>query len=57
MPEISVIIATYNRANTLSMAIRSVLNQTLKDFEIIIVDDSTNAAAEEAICKLSEDIF
>lgn len=41
MPQISVIIPTYNRANLLSRAINSVLRQTFSDFELIVVDDSS----------------
>ncbi len=36
---VSVVLPTYNRAETLERAIASVLNQTFTDFELIIVDD------------------
>lgn len=39
---VSVIIATYRRDNSLKRAIESVLNQTYKDIEIIVVDDNAN---------------
>lgn len=39
---ISVIIPTYNRSTTLERAINSVVNQTYKNIEIIIVDDNAN---------------
>lgn len=36
---ISVIIPTYNRSSTIKRAILSVLNQTYKDLELLIIDD------------------
>ncbi|MBN1870656.1 MAG: glycosyltransferase family 2 protein, partial [Candidatus Omnitrophica bacterium] len=41
MNNISVIIAAYNNASYLKEAINSVLNQTYKDFEVIVVDDGS----------------
>ena len=38
---ISVIIPTYNRAGTLLAAAQSVLQQTYRDIELIIVDDGS----------------
>lgn len=46
-PLISVIMSTYNRANFLPDAIHSILNQTIKNFEFIIVNDgSTDGTAD-----------
>jgi len=41
IPEISVIITLYNQVNCFFKALRSVQNQTLKNIEIIIVDDGS----------------
>ena len=38
-PTVSVLITTYNRANLLPRAIRSVLGQSFKDLELVIIDD------------------
>ncbi len=42
--KVSVIIPTYLRTISLSKAIESVLNQTFQEFEIIVVNDSSNEA-------------
>jgi len=45
--DISVIIPTYNRKNTLPRAVESVLNQTYKPVEIIVVDDGSTDGTKE----------
>jgi glycosyltransferase involved in cell wall biosynthesis len=41
MPNISIVIPVFNTEKYIAKAINSVLNQTFKDFELIIVDDAS----------------
>ena len=54
-PTVSVIIPTYNRAHLIGRAIQSVLNQTYRDFEIIVVDDGSTDNTEEVIKSFSDE--
>ncbi len=47
--KVSVIIPTYNRKHTLSRAIESIISQTIKPLEIIIVDDGSDDGTREWI--------
>lgn len=49
MPFVSVIIPTYNRAAVLERAISSVLDQSFKDFELIVVDDGSTDSTSEVV--------
>jgi len=48
-PKISVIVPVYNTAQYLSKCLDSILNQTLKDIEIIIVNDGSKDNSQEII--------
>lgn len=48
---VSVIIDNYNYEKFISEAIESVLNQTYKDYEIIIVDDGSTDSSKDVILK------
>jgi len=47
---VSVVITTYNRETYLDSAIQSVVNQTYKNIEIIVVDDGSKSNYAEKIC-------
>ena len=47
--KVSVVIPTYNRKHTLTRAIESILTQTIKPLEIIIVDDGSDDGTREWI--------
>nr|WP_295929692.1 glycosyltransferase family 2 protein [uncultured Dyadobacter sp.] len=48
-PVISIITATYNRSNILVYSIQSVLNQTFKDWELIVVGDCCTDDTEAVV--------
>lgn len=48
-PKVSVIVTTYNRANIVVETIDSILNQTFRDFELIIVDNESTDDTEKVV--------
>lgn len=54
MPKVSVVIPTHNRPVFLTKAIRSVLEQTYQDVEIIVVDDASNEETARVLERLQD---
>lgn len=54
-PLVSVIMPTYNHAKFIGKAIDSVLNQTYKDLELIIVDNYSEDDTEEIVASYKDD--
>ena len=53
--KISIVMASYNYASIIGEAIESVINQTYKDWELIIVDDGSTDNSVEVIKKYLSD--
>lgn len=54
-PRVSVIIPVYNRAFLIRRALQSVLNQTYRDFEIIVVNDGSTDNLEDTVKSFKDD--
>lgn len=52
----SIIIAAYNIEDYIEKSIKSVLSQTFKDYELIVVDDNSTDSTREKIEKFGNDI-
>ncbi|MBK7498363.1 MAG: glycosyltransferase [Ignavibacteriales bacterium] len=51
---ISVLMTSYNCASYIRQAVQSILNQTYKDLELVIIDDGSNDNTEEIISAFSD---
>ncbi len=56
MPKVSVVIPTHNRANYIAHAVESVLDQTFRDYEIIVINDGSTDNTQEVLKKFEDKI-
>jgi len=54
-PKVSIILPSYNRAGLIMETIESILNQTYKNWELIIIDDGSNDNTEEIISQIKDE--
>lgn len=54
MARVSVIISTYNRKDLLKKAIKSVLDQSMRDFECIVVDDCSTQDVQSLVSSFGD---
>jgi glycosyltransferase involved in cell wall biosynthesis len=55
-PSVSIVIPTYNRAHCVARAVESILAQTFRDFEVIVVDDGSEDDTAEVLAKFGDRI-
>lgn len=55
MPQVSVIIPTFNRKRLVVQAIESVCRQTLTDVEILVVDDGSSDETQRTVAAMQDD--
>jgi glycosyltransferase involved in cell wall biosynthesis len=53
-PAVSVVLPTYNREAVVGRAIESVLNQTFRDLELIVVDDGSRDGTVDAVSRVED---
>ena len=54
MPLVSIVIPTYNRADLIGETIQSVIDQTYKNWELIIVDDGSSDQTDEVVQRFAD---
>ncbi|WP_436906601.1 glycosyltransferase [Halosimplex marinum] len=54
-PTVSVVLPTYDRCETIGRAVRSVLEQTVEDLELIVVDGGSTDGTERVVGEIDDD--
>ncbi|MEH6938358.1 glycosyltransferase [Bacillus sp. JJ664] len=54
MPKVSVLMSVYNGEKFLAEAVKSILNQTFKDFEFVIIDDGSTDRSLQILQQFSD---
>lgn len=54
IPTVSVVLPTYNRGRTLARAVRSILQQSYEDFELLVVDDGSTDDTKAVVAAIED---
>lgn len=54
MPAVSVVMPVYNAESTVAFAVRSILNQTLADLQLVVVDDGSTDCSAEVVSAITD---
>ena len=54
MPEVSVVLPVFNGARTIARAVRSILDQTLREIELIVLDDGSTDETVAVVRKIRD---
>ena len=54
-PLVSVVMTTYNRGYCIADALNSVLSQTYRNFEVILIDDGSTDNTEQVVRGLGDE--
>lgn len=53
-PRVSVIVPTFNRAASIAAAVKSALDQTFADLEVLVIDDGSTDATADVLADISD---
>ena len=53
-PKVSVLLCTYNRASLVGRAVQSALDQTFRDFELIVIDDGSVDNTRDVVTRFGD---
>ena len=54
LPRVSIVVATYNRSNVLALTLRTVLWQTVTDWELLVVGDACTDDTEAVVASFAD---
>ena len=57
MPEVSVVLPVFNGAGTIARAVSSILDQTLREIELIVLDDGSTDETAAVVRKIRDPRF